>query len=332
MPMIIFKALIDNIETSIIIDYRWIIFLIICDVCNLILMKELPSCTIVKIDKDKRIQRIVEKPEDCKDLGDLAVSSVYVFKKEIFDSLEKIRHLERGISHMLKRGAKGTGVIWTGGWMDIGRPWDVLKANRFVLSNIFSEKPRYLSPSVSYKSEKQFSEPYYISDDVEIDYGAVIKGGCFLDAGCRVGTNALVREYSYVGRNAIAGYSTEIKNSLILNDSNLGHIAYVGDSIIGSSCEIGAGVITSNFRFDEKTIRVRVKNRVIDSGLYKLGAIIGDKVKIGVNSSIYPGCKIGSNTWIGPGVIVRKDVEKDRYVSLDLKYTLRHQKNINTNS
>ncbi len=282
---------------------------------------------IVQLDHKNRIKRIVEKPQDWGVLGDLAVSSIYVFNQDIFETLRKIKQLEAAISYMVRKGAKGIGVVWEKEWMDIGRPWDILAANRFILSKLFLKNPRYISPSASYKSEKQLEAPYHISDDVEIDHGAVVKGGCFLDIGSKIGTNALIRDYSYIGKDVVAGYSTEIKNSVILSNSSLGHIAYVGDSIIGAFCEIGAGVITSNFRFDEKTINVMIQKRRYDSGLRKLGAIIGDRVKIGVNSSVCPGCKIGSNTWISPGVMISHDIPENKFVSLDQKITIKDQKN-----
>ena len=281
---------------------------------------------VAALGENSRIERVVEKPSASAKLGNLAVSSVYAFTPAIFHVLRRIGHLEQGISHMIERGAKAAGIVWDREWMDIGRPWEVLRASRFLLSKVFSKTPRYISPSARLPPEARLEEPYHISDNVEIDHGAVVRGGCYLDSGCRIGTNALIRDYSYVGKNVIAGYSTEVKNSVILHDTSLGHIAYVGDSVIGSHCEIGAGVITSNFRFDEKPIEVNVGRKRYNSGLQKLGAMIGDHVKIGVNSSIYPGCKIGSNTWIGPSIVVTCDIPQNRFLSVDQKVKIRRQR------
>jgi bifunctional UDP-N-acetylglucosamine pyrophosphorylase/glucosamine-1-phosphate N-acetyltransferase len=117
-----------------------------------------------------------------------------------------------------------------------------------------------------------------------------------------------------------------VKNSVILEQSSIGHIAYVGDSVIGSHCEIGAGVITSNYRFDERPIEVLIKNRRYNSGMQKLGAFIGDIVKIGVNASLCPGCKIGANSWIEPGIMVSQNIPEHKYVSTDRKIQIRNQK------
>jgi len=86
------------------------------------------------------------------------------------------------------------------------------------------------------------------------------------------------------------------------------HLSYVGDSIVGAGCSLGAGTITANLRFDDQPIISMVKGRRVDTGRRKLGAIIGDNVRTGINVSLLPGVKIGSGAWIGPGVTVSRDV------------------------
>ena len=105
------------------------------------------------------------------------------------------------------------------------------------------------------------------------------------------------------------GTSCEIKNSIVMTGTKVPHLSYVGDSIIGETCNLGAGTITANIRFDQEILKARVKGRLQDTGRKKIGAIMGDGVQTGINVSILPGVRIGSGSWIGPGTIVSKDLE-----------------------
>jgi bifunctional UDP-N-acetylglucosamine pyrophosphorylase/glucosamine-1-phosphate N-acetyltransferase len=101
-----------------------------------------------------------------------------------------------------------------------------------------------------------------------------------------------------------------------MDETHVGHLSYVGDSIIGKRCNLGAGTITANIRFDGENVKVQVKNRVVDSGRRKLGAILGDDVKSGINVLFMPGVKVGGSSWVGPNVVVRRDVSPDVVVTL----------------
>jgi len=86
------------------------------------------------------------------------------------------------------------------------------------------------------------------------------------------------------------------------------HLSYVGDSIIGERCNLGAGTITANLRFDHKNVKMTVKDKRVDTGHRKLGMMMGDDCQTGVNVSFHPGVKVGAGAWIAPGVTVDKDV------------------------
>jgi bifunctional UDP-N-acetylglucosamine pyrophosphorylase/glucosamine-1-phosphate N-acetyltransferase len=99
-----------------------------------------------------------------------------------------------------------------------------------------------------------------------------------------------------------------VKRSVIMSSSNAPHLNYVADSVISEGCNLGAGTKIANLRFDDSNVRVTIKGKRIDSGRRKLGAFIGYNVKTGINVSIYPGVKIGSDSWIEAGVLVRRDI------------------------
>lgn len=93
-----------------------------------------------------------------------------------------------------------------------------------------------------------------------------------------------------------------------MENTNVSHLTYVGDSILGSNCNIAAGTNIANLRFDNRTIRTNIKNKKEDTGRRKLGAIVGDGVKTGINSSLSPGVKIGTESTIGSGVLLYEDL------------------------
>ena len=104
------------------------------------------------------------------------------------------------------------------------------------------------------------------------------------------------------------GAGCEIKNSIVMKNTKIPHLSYVGDSILGEGCSLGAGTITANLRFDEAQIKSKLRGSLVNSGRKKLGAIFGDGSRTGINVSTFPGVKIGRGAWIGPGAIVDHDV------------------------
>jgi len=99
-----------------------------------------------------------------------------------------------------------------------------------------------------------------------------------------------------------------VKNSIVMAKAKIPHLSYIGDSIIGEGCSLGAGTITANLRFDDAVVKSKVRGTLVSSGRRKLGAILGDEVRTGINVSIFPGVKIGPGSWLGPGALVERDV------------------------
>ena len=262
---------------------------------------------VVKLGENNKIHDVIEKPPLAEAPSNLAVSSVYLFKNSIFEPLRKIRHLESAMSNMMKAGKRAYGLVWDNEWIDIGRPWDFLRANQFLMKKAFGIDRNHVDPSASVASSAKLEEPYFIGANAKVMDNASVKGS-YVDERARIGTNCLIRDFSYVGRRTVVGFSCEIKTSIIMDNTAIGHLAYVGDSIIGQQCEFGAGAITANTRFDKGTVRMLIEGREVDSGRIGLGAIVGDGAQIGVNVSIYPGRKIGCGAWIKPGDVVAKDV------------------------
>jgi bifunctional UDP-N-acetylglucosamine pyrophosphorylase/glucosamine-1-phosphate N-acetyltransferase len=138
--------------------------------------------------------------------------------------------------------------------------------------------------------------------------GSYIEGPVYVGEGAVVGPNAYLRPGTSLGKGAKVGAGCEVKNSIVHDDAKIPHLCYVGDSVLGKGVSLGAGTITANLKFNDSHVESRVKREMVDSGQRKLGAILGDGAKTGINVSIFPGVKIGADAWIGPGAIVRADV------------------------
>lgn len=158
-----------------------------------------------------------------------------------------------------------------------------------------------------------------IHPSVSIDKSAIVSGVCIIDEGTEVRDGALIRGAVVIGKNCKVGHASEIKNSILLNKASAGHFNYVGDSIVGSNTNLGAGVVLANLKSGSKNPLVTVvgEHQKFETGLEKLGALIGDKVKIGSNSVTAPGCIIGPNSVVYPLTFVRGTVEKDKIVKMN---------------
>jgi bifunctional UDP-N-acetylglucosamine pyrophosphorylase/glucosamine-1-phosphate N-acetyltransferase len=271
---------------------------------------------IVEIEKDQKIKRIIEKPDIGDTPSNLANSGLYIFSKEIFDKTRQISASIRGeyeltdaISLFIQDGKQVLAVqIDKEDWIDIGRPWDILEANKWVLKRLnhrvygIVEDGAHLIGSVT------------VAKTARIRSGAYIEGPAFIDEGSDIGPNCYIRPYTSIGKNVRIGNACEIKNTIIMDKTHVGHLSYVGDSIICERCNLGAGTIIANYRFDSKSVKMKVNNKILDSKRRKLGAILGDDVKTGIHSILLPGVKVGNNSWIGVNYVLNRDLPANTYV------------------
>jgi bifunctional UDP-N-acetylglucosamine pyrophosphorylase/glucosamine-1-phosphate N-acetyltransferase len=150
--------------------------------------------------------------------------------------------------------------------------------------------------------------PVTVAETARIRSGAYVEGPTFIDGGSDIGPNCYIRPCTSIGKNVRVGNACEIKNSIIMDWTHAGHLSYVGDSILCEHCNLGAGTITANYRLDGGTVKMKVKDKMVDSGRRKLGAILGDNVKTGINALLMPGVKVGTNSWIGANFTVHSDL------------------------
>jgi UDP-N-acetylglucosamine diphosphorylase / glucose-1-phosphate thymidylyltransferase / UDP-N-acetylgalactosamine diphosphorylase / glucosamine-1-phosphate N-acetyltransferase / galactosamine-1-phosphate N-acetyltransferase len=226
--------------------------------------------------------------------SNMANAGIYRFSNEIFRALRLVPLSGRGEYELtdglnILASKEKIRIFELKDWMEIGRPWDILEANERLLSKIQPEVNGKIEPGATIKGAVSMGKGTIIKA------GSYIEGPVFIGANCEIGPNCYIRPFSCLGNKVRIGNAVEIKNSAIMDGAKIGHLSYVGDSIIGENCNFGAGTITANLRHDNANIWSFVKGQRVDSGRRKLGVIMGDNVKTGINTSIYPGTVIESS-------------------------------------
>ncbi len=266
--------------------------------------------------RNGQVRRINEKPTTPAKRT-LINAGIYCFKPEVFKYIAKTKpHPQRGeyelttsIQLMIDDKMQILATeIPEEDWVDIGRPWDLLEANKKFIAKM---KPRLQG---KIEDGAHLIGPVTVAEQARVRSGAYIEGPCFIDEGADVGPNCYLRPSTYVGRHARIGNAVEIKNSIVMDHTHIGHLSYVGDSILGEGCNLGAGTMTANLRLDDGIVKMRVKGEVVETGRRKLGAVLGDGVKTGINVSIMPGVKIGPGAWVAAHLSVERDVQAKEFL------------------
>lgn len=261
----------------------------------------------VVVVSNGRVVKIVEKPKQY--LSNYVNAGIYRFDGRLVRFLERTEQSERGeyeltatVQLMIDAGI-GFNYLVIDGWLDIGRPWSLLDANKLELSSLNKQLVNgYVESGAVIKG------PVIIEEGSQILSGSYVVGPSYIGRGVVVGPNAYIRPHTVVLDNSRVGFNVEVKESIVMENTHISHQSYVGDSVVCEGVNLGAGTILANLRFDEKTVKVRVKGVLEDSGRKKLGAFIGGYVRTGVNVSVFPGVKIGAYSWIYPGAVVTDDV------------------------
>ena len=264
---------------------------------------------MAKVSGDQLIE-LIEKPDPTESPSNLANTGIYVLNPTIFDYMQTTSRSGRGefeITDTISSMAKSeTSVTWArideSDWRDIGRPWEALAAN----SQILARSHRKIVGTI----EKGAT----VTGRVTIQRGAIVRTGTIIEGPAWIGEDSIVgplahiRPGTSIGKGVKIGNFCEIKNSIIMDHTRIEHLSYLGDSIVGEHCNLGAGTIVANLKFNDKNVNMKVKDMLIDTGLRKLGMITGDNVKTGINSSIMPGIRIASKATVPPGAVISRDV------------------------
>ena len=177
-------------------------------------------------------------------------------------------------------------------------PWEVLpEIKDFILK---------LGNTLSADIYEKRGENIWIAKSAKVAPTACINGPCIIDEDAEVRHCAFIRGNAIVGKGAVVGNSTELKNVVLFNKVQVPHYNYVGDSILGFKAHMGAGSITSNVKSDKTLVVIKTKDQgEIATGIKKVGAMLGDEVEVGCNSVLNPGTVVGRLTNIYPTSCVR---------------------------
>lgn len=176
-------------------------------------------------------------------------------------------------------------------------PWEVLpKISAFILE---------LGAGLSPEEYEKRGENIWIAKSAKVAPTAFINGPAIIGKDAEVRHCAFIRGNAIVGEGAVVGNSTELKNVILFNKVQTPHYNYVGDSILGFKSHMGAGSITSNVKSDKTLVKIHAADGDIETGLKKVGAVLGDQVEVGCGSVLNPGTVIGKNTNIYPLSSVR---------------------------
>jgi UDP-N-acetylglucosamine diphosphorylase/glucosamine-1-phosphate N-acetyltransferase len=245
------------------------------------------------------VVKLHEKPD--KPPTNLANAGIYVFEPEVFGGIDNTPlssreeyEITRTIQDMIDSGIHVGYQVLSGTWQDVGRPWDLLDANMEYLKTISNDIKGEIEDNV------------HIHGYVMIEAGARVRSGAYIEGptiigpDCDIGPNCYIRPYTSLGRGAV-----EVKNSIIMDRTHVGHLSYVGDSVIGAGCNFGAGTKVANLRHDGGNIKIMINGNRINSGRRKLGTIMGDNVHTGINCMLNVGSVIEPGSNIQPGEFVR---------------------------
>ncbi len=255
--------------------------------------------------KGTSLVNIYEKME--KPFTDVVNAGIYHFDDSIFSYIHKTSKSPRGeyeitdSINMLVEHDHMDGVFLKE-WRDVVYPWHLLEANEELLKKLKTSIKGTVEKNVTIKG------PVVVGNDTVIRSGTYIEGPVIIGSNSKIGPNCYLRPSTSIGSFCHIGNGCEVKNSIVMDHSNVPHLNYVGDSVIGQHCNLGAGTVVANLRLDKGNIPVVLNGQRLDSKRRKLGMIMGDNVQTGINAIINVGTLIGNDAAIGLGATAKGEI------------------------
>ena len=270
-----------------------------------------PGGYLVTTDSEGKLPRVTgiqEKPGEGNEPSNLINLVLHLHNKpeKLFKALketssEKDDLYEVALQKLMDEG-EVRALPYSGNWQAIKHPWHILELMEHILSTL-ADQPQ-IDPSAQIADTAVIKGQVLIEAGVKVFENAVISGPAYIGKNAVIANNALVRG-SMIGAGSVVGFGSEIARSFISEDCWF-HTNYVGDTVMDKNVSFGAGAVCANLRLDEGEIAA--------SGRQKLGPIIGPNVRIGVQTSLMPGVRIGGNTFIGSGITIAEDIPSNKFV------------------
>lgn len=270
---------------------------------------------VLRADNEGKLVDIVEKPKEF--VGNIVNVGIYQFTQTLLPYLERMTLSVRGEYELTEAVTYFAAehemqvIGHEGYWLSVGYPWHILLANKALLQRESqSGVLGTIEPNVVMKG------------NIEVGEGTVIRSGVYIDGSVKIGRNCVIGPNCYIrgnvtiGDDCRIGNAVEIEESVIGDKVNIEHLSFIGYSVLGSNIIIGGGTITADRRHDRDVIQVNIKEELKNTGLYHLGAFIGDMVRTGIHTSIYPGRKLHYHSYTLPGEIVKQDKLSSEHIRL----------------
>jgi bifunctional UDP-N-acetylglucosamine pyrophosphorylase/glucosamine-1-phosphate N-acetyltransferase len=253
---------------------------------------------------DGQVTDIVEKPENPP--SNRVNVGAYHFPAEAADWLTEVDRSDRGeyeITDVLARviDSREVSAVPVRRWLGVGRPWELLEANEWKLA----ELDRRIDGEVHERADLRGA--VVVEAGATVDAGVVVEGPALIRSGADVGPNAYVRGATHVGENAHVGNGVELKNTVVMQETNVPHLSYVGDSVLGERVNLGAGTQVANLRHDGEPVETTVKGERVSTGRRKFGVVAGPDAKTAINTSLNAGIVLSAGATTTPGESVRRD-------------------------
>ena len=231
------------------------------------------------------ITKIVEKPKG-NNLGNYVLSGVFILPASFFKLLKSSGNsMEKALKKVVaEEGLRAS--MWEDEWLDVVYPWEILTANKMIMD---SWQESSIAKTATLEANVTLQGIVHIKAGAIIKSGAVLEGPCCIGEGSYIGNNSLIRSYTSVGKNCKVGSGVELKNCVVMDNSQIGRLSFVGDSVLGENVDMGAGCMTVNRTVDWKPISVKNGKRPMGTGMTKLGAFLGDGVVVGAGNTLQPG-------------------------------------------
>jgi NDP-sugar pyrophosphorylase family protein len=194
---------------------------------------------------------------------------------------------------------------------DLKYPWEALERLHVYL---LEQRLGKIEISIAFGVLLVDPDKISIGPGTVIEPGAYIQGPCIIGRDCQIRQGAYIRENVLIADQCVIGHGSEIKHSILFNKAAAPHFNYVGDSILGSDVNLGAGVICANYRLDHQCVSAHFGQQKIKTRLKKLGACIGDNSQIGCNTVINPGTCIGKDVICYPNMTLQSYVPQKSLV------------------
>ncbi|MHA2502067.1 MAG: sugar phosphate nucleotidyltransferase [Candidatus Kariarchaeaceae archaeon] len=253
----------------------------------------------VTLDANGLVDSIITSPDE--DSSNYVVAGTFLLTGKIFNYLSQGFSFNECFNRFIADGGEVAGGIWNETWIDVGRPWDVLRATNYMLEKLEYSR---IAADVKIGANVEIIGPVFIESGAEILNGTVLKGPVYVGKKAFIGNNSLIRDFSAIYDEAKIGMGVEIRSSVVMEKASIARLSYVGASIVGRESTMHSGAITINTNSPPSPIYVKIDGKDFKVPLDKFGAVIGPCSHIGVHTSLQPGTIVDAYVVIQPHQIV----------------------------